>query len=240
MRLSTLKDRHRNERCVLVANGPSLNQMETRFLKHEVTIGLNKIHLGFNRFGFYPRYYVAVNPKVIQQAADQIKALNSVKFIGDGGANGNVSEDALTYLVNTRSPAQRFCKDIAAEGMHEGWTVTYAALQVAYHLGFKQVILIGLDHRYEYTGQPNEARQLDGPDPNHFSPDYFGNGQQWDNPDLAHSEESFRIARQVFEADGRSIIDATLGGACSIFPKADYKQIFSDSLNAAKRREISP
>jgi hypothetical protein len=86
--------------------------------------------------------------------------------------------------------------------------------------------LIGLDHRYNYLGEPNESKQLDGPDPNHFSPDYFGNGQKWDNPDLAKSEESFGIARQIFEEDGRSIIDATLGGACSIFPKADYQQLF--------------
>lgn len=87
-------------------------------------------------------------------------------------------------------------------------------------------IIIGMDHRYEYTGAPNEAKRLDGPDPNHFSPDYFGGGQTWDNPDLTKSEESYRIARAEFEKDGRRIIDATLDGACSVFEKADYRQLF--------------
>jgi hypothetical protein len=81
-----------------------------------------------------------------------------------------------------------------------------------------------LDHRYTYTGQPNESHRLDGPDPNHFSPEYFS-GQLWDNPDLAHSEEFYAIARKVFEADGRRIIDATVDGACTVFEKADYRAL---------------
>jgi hypothetical protein len=54
-RISRLQDRHRGERCVIVANGPSLNGMDLSFLRREVTIGVNKIFLGFQDFGFYPR-----------------------------------------------------------------------------------------------------------------------------------------------------------------------------------------
>src|SRR3546814_7967386 len=81
-----------------------------------------------------------------------------------------------------------------------------------------------MDHRYESTGDPNQTQVLDGPDLNHFSSDYFGHGQHWDNPDLAHSEESYRIARAEYERDGRRIIDATLDGACDIFEKVDHRR----------------
>lgn len=222
-RFDLLKDRHRGARCVLVANGPSLNRMELSFLRRETVIGMNKIHLGFRKFHFYPRYYVAINAQVLQQSAAEIAALNCVKFIGSRGGRF-IGENALTYQVNTDTPPQRFCRDIA-QGVHEGWTVTYAALQIAHFLGFAEVIIIGLDHRYAFDGAPNQTHRLDGPDPNHFSPDYFGNGQAWQNPDLAHSEESYRIARDAFEADGRRIIDATLDGACTVFEKADYKEL---------------
>ena len=223
-RLDGLKNRHIGQRAVLVANGPSLNHMDLAFLRREVTIGLNKIYLGLKKFGFYPRYFVAVNDKVIAQSALQINALNCVKFISDRNAH-LVPESALTYHINTVNPPARFCRDIA-QGVHEGWTVTYAALQVAYYLGFKEVIIIGMDHRYEYTGKPNETQWLDGSDPNHFSPDYFGGGQAWDNPDLANSEESYRIARAEFENVGQRIIDATHEGACTIFEKEDYRKLF--------------
>lgn len=223
-RLLYLKNRHIGQRGIIVANGPSLNHMRLDFLRDETTIGMNKIYLGFKKFRFYPRYFVAVNCKVIEQSAEHIKAMNCIKFIPTHSAR-HVPESALTYHIDTCNPPHRFCHDIT-QSVHEGWTVTYAALQIAYYLGFKEVILIGLDHRYEYSGNPNEAKLLRGSDPNHFCSDYFGGGQMWDNPDLEHSEESFRIARQEFEKDGRRILDATVDGACTIFEKIDYKKYF--------------
>lgn len=221
--VNRLKDRHQNQRAVLVANGPSLNLMDLRFLRRETVIGVNKIFLGLKRFCFYPRYYVAVNDRVIAQSVPEIQAMTCVKMISRRNA-ALLPEDALTYHIETRNPPARFSRDISL-GVHEGWTVTYAALQVAHYLGFKEVIIIGMDHRYTYTGAANEAYRLEGPDPNHFSPEYF-RGQTWDNPDLANSEESYRIARAEYERDGRRIVDATINGACTVFPKADHRQVF--------------
>lgn len=224
-RLATLYNRERGRRCVLVANGPSLNKMDLVFLRKQTCIGLNKIFLGFKKFDFYPSYYVAVNDLVLEQAAEHIKALNCVKFISQRNMRW-VPESAFTYHLNTTRPPHRFCKDITL-GVHEGWTVTYAALQVAYYLGFQEVVIIGMDHRYTYQGQPNETHLLKGDDPNHFSTNYFSN-QSWDNPDLAHSEESYLLARQMYEADGRRIIDATLNGACTVFEKQHYASLFEE------------
>lgn len=226
-RLASFHNRHQGETAVLVCNGPSLNQMDLRFLRKHTCIGLNKIFLGFKKFAFYPKYYVAVNDLVIEQSSAEIKALNCVKFISQRNARW-VPESALTHHIKTDRPPHRFCTDITL-GVHEGWTVTYAALQVAYYLGFKQVVIVGMDHRFTYQGQPNETHLLQGDDPNHFAPNYFS-GQQWDNPDLAHSEESYRLAKQVFEADGRSIIDATLKGACTVFDKQPYTQVFQNDF----------
>ncbi|MGM0695019.1 MAG: 6-hydroxymethylpterin diphosphokinase MptE-like protein [Pseudomonadota bacterium] len=230
-RLRALHNRHAGEQCVLVCNGPSLNQMNLSFLKHQNVIGLNKIYLGFKKFNFYPRYWVGVNPKVIQQSHKEIRSLNCVKFVSEHNSRGLVPEDALTYWVNTASPPQRFCKDLTL-GVHEGWTVTFAALQVAYFLGFSRVIIIGMDHNFSYTGKPNEAHIMKGNDNNHFSPDYFGNGQQWDNPDVENSEASYRIAREVYEQDGRQILDASLDGHCEIFEKRDYRELFKGFIQS--------
>lgn len=233
-RLLQLKNRHLGERCVLVANGPSLNKMNLSFLKGETTIGLNKIFLGFKKFGFYPRYYVAINPVVIEQSATQIKAMNAVKFLGHDAAKDHLTESAMTYFIHTHAFKRDeegvcrsgFCDDIAAQGIYEGWTVTYAALQVAYFLGFIEVVIIGMDHRFTFKGDPNERQVLEGQDSNHFDPKYFGGGQSWDTPDLANSEASYRTARRFFEATGRKILDATVDGDCPVFEKVDYRTLF--------------
>ena len=223
-RLHFFANRHQGERAILVANGPSLNQMDLRPLRRETVIGLNKIYLGIRRFGFYPRYLVAINRLVIEQAAAEIRRLNCAKFISSRGSHA-LPEDALTHHIQSRNTPCRFCRDIT-EGINEGHTVTYAALQIAYYMGFAEIVIIGLDHRFQYHGEPNEEQRLDGADPNHFCPEYFGGGQSWQNPDLKNSEESFRIAREVFEDDGRRIIDATVNGACTVFEKRDYQTLF--------------
>lgn len=225
-RLVGLRNRHLGQRCVIVANGPSLNRMALGALRGEHVIGLNKIHLGLPRLGFYPRYLVAVNRTVIAQAAAAFGALNCVRFLGAQAAlAAGLRPSALTHLVDTARPPARFSTDISL-GMHEGWTVTHAALQVAYHLGYADVVLIGLDHRYRFDGLPNESHVLEGPDPNHFSEQYFGFGQRWDNPDLAESEVSYRAALEAFAADGRRVRDATVDGACTVFPKVDFNSLF--------------
>ncbi len=117
-------------------------------------------------------------------------------------------------------PPEVFSRDLT-QGFREGGTVTHAALQVAWWMGLAEVVIIGMDHRFIFEGAPHEARHLSGPDPNHFSPDYFAD-QTWDNPDLALSEASYAEARRAFEADGRRIVDATRGGACQVFEKADF------------------
>ena len=44
---------------------------------------------------------------------------------------------------------------------------------------------------------------------------------------LRNSEISYKAARDVFEAGGRSIIDCTIGGACDVFEKADVSVLYS-------------
>ncbi|MFT2091655.1 6-hydroxymethylpterin diphosphokinase MptE-like protein [Paraglaciecola sp. 2405UD69-4] len=222
--LEYLKNRHFGERAIIICNGPSLNQMDLSFLKREKTIGLNKIYLGFKKFNFYSNYYVAVNKKVLEQSHQEINRLTCHKFLSNR-CTDLFQKDCLTHVIKTNNPPARFSTDLL-QGMEEGWTVTYAALQVAYYLGFKDIFIIGMDHRFEYNGAPNAESVMTQSDPNHFSPDYFAKGSKWDNPDLENSERSYEIARQVYGENNRRIFDATVNGNCDIFEKVDYKSIF--------------
>jgi hypothetical protein len=104
--------------------------------------------------------------------------------------------------------------------MASGGTVTYVSLQLAYYLGFTKVIIIGMDHRFSAVGIPNVAEtRTEENDRDHVHPNYFPKGMKWQLPDLHRSELAYREARKAFERDGRRIIDATVGGACEVFPK---------------------
>ena len=216
--LSLVKNRHHGETAVLLCNGPSLNQVDFQLIREFPVIGLNKIYLGITRFGITPRYYVAVDRLVIGQSLQQISLLPCVKFLPVelfGGAQP--PPPPLCFLLKTENPTEHFYQDISA-GVNQGSTVTYVALQIAFFMGFSKLIIVGMDHRYHFSGKPHEKTRLIGDDVNHFDPSYFRD-QQWNNPDLATIEQSYRAARWNFECAGMRIIDCTMGGACDIFEK---------------------
>jgi ubiquinone/menaquinone biosynthesis C-methylase UbiE len=231
-RLAAYKDRHAGQHCVIIGNGPSLNQMDLSFLKKEITFGTNRIYLGFEKWDFTPTYYVSVNPLVLEQSAAEISKINAPKFISHHGLPFLTDSDQLMFLASLDSPC--FSRD-PRQGVWEGYTVTYVTMQLAYFMGFEQVILIGVDHSFTAPGQPNQEVVSGGTDPNHFHPDYFGKGVRWHLPDLQNSEVAYRMAKYAFNAEERTILDATVGGKLTIFPKVDYRQTFFQSQTGSSR-----
>jgi hypothetical protein len=90
-------------------------------------------------------------------------------------------------------------------------------------MGFEEVILVGVDHNFTTKGTPNTTITSTGDDPNHFSPAYFGKGFRWQLPDLEGSERAYHLAHQAYQQAGRRVVDATVGGKLTVFPKVDYK-----------------
>jgi hypothetical protein len=222
-RLDRFRDCHKGEEIILICNGPSLNKTDFSKLRGRTIMGLNKIYLGFSKYKFYPNYYLAVNKEIISQSASAISRLRCVNFIASGNHEGKIQSGPLTHWVKADLSPMGFSKDICF-GIHQGWTVTHAGLQVAYFMGFSRVIIVGMDHRYQYDGHPNELKEMTGPDVNHFCPDYF-RGCLWNNPDLSQAEDAYRIARHTYEEAGRAIIDCTVDGACKVFDKCSLEEV---------------
>jgi hypothetical protein len=128
-------------------------------------------------------------------------------------------------FLHTTYSGPRFARDIRGR-LWEGATVTYIALQLAYYMGFEKVILIGIDHNFSTKGQPNMTVVSQGNDPDHFAGNYFGKGFRWQLPDLETSEQAYRMAHATFTSDRREILDATVNGSLTVFPKIEFDTLF--------------
>jgi len=223
-KLNALKDSHKGERCFVVGNGPSLNVTDLSKLQNEFSIGTNRIFLAKEELGFSPTVLLSVNNLVVEQSARELEALDMPKFFS-WRCREWISMDSNTHFLYTSYFTPGFAKNVSGR-VWEGGTVTNVALQLAYHLGFKHVVLIGVDHNYVDKGKPNSTVESQGPDPNHFSKDYFGKGFKWQLPDLETWEDGYRIVRQAYEADSREVLDATIGGKLQVFKKIDYDSLW--------------
>ena len=227
-RLAALKDIHKGKRAFVIANGPSLKYTDMSRLKNEFTFGMNRIYLMFPGLGFSTTYLTVVNDLVIEQTAGELAALSLPKFLAWRSRRhfpANLPMNRLPTFLYTSYTGPRFATDVRGR-VWEGATVTNVTLQLAFHMGFQQVILIGVDHNYNTKGKPNATVMSQGDDPNHFSPSYFGKGFRWQLPDLETSEVGYAMARDAYRKAGREILDATIGGKLTIFPKVDYDSLF--------------
>lgn len=227
-RLARLKDVHKGKRAFVVANGPSLKYTDMSKLRNEITFGMNRIYLMFPQLGFTTTYLTVVNDLVIEQTATDLANLSLPKFLAWRSRRhfpADLPRRQVPTFLYTSYTGPHFSTNVRGR-VWEGATVTNVILQLAFHMGFQQVILIGVDHNYTATGKPNTTVVSQGDDPNHFSPSYFGKGFRWQLPDLETSEVGYAMAREAYRKAGREIVDATIGGKLTIFPKVDYDSLF--------------
>jgi hypothetical protein len=180
--------------------------------------------------GFSTTYHVTVNRLVIEQCIEEIERIPVPKFLNWHFRDlVSFTDDMMFLQTNVYEP--QFTRDIT-RALWEGATVTYVAMQIAYYMGFHQVILIGVDHSFATKGRPHSEVVSTGDDPNHFDSNYFGKGFRWQLPDLETSEIAYRMAREAFEESGREIVDATVGGKLQAFRKVDYQEILAPPRTA--------
>jgi len=226
--LDAYRARHRGERCFVIGNGPSLARTDLSKLAGAVTFGANRIYLLGESHGFLPTYFVCSNELVLEQYHVDIAGLPMPKFLNwnrrrlFGPASQNIAYFRLRLQLFDRFGTTPL------RALSSGGTVTYVSLQLAYFMGFREVILIGVDHDFVDKGTPNVTEVRNQPrDENHFDPNYFPRGSRWQPPDLLRSEIAYAIARETFAGAGGRILDATLGGRCTVFEKVEYASLFA-------------
>lgn len=218
---------HKGKRCFVVANGPSIAKTDLELLRNEYSFGLNRIYLYFDKSSFRPTYFVAVNELILEQFSHEINKLKMPKFLNwNRRVLFNSADRSVLFLKSKMVFKDEFQKDIV-QPLVVGGTVTFVALQIAYYMGFNEIVLVGLDHTYNEKGIPSvTVTRTEEKDLSHFHSEYFPKGIRWQPPDLVRSELDFSLALQNYNQAGRTIIDATIGGNCPVFEKADYYSLF--------------
>ena len=218
-KIKVWKNRFLGDRAVILCNGPSLNMVDFSALSASrvFTFGLNKINLLFTRTDFRPSAVVAVNPHVMEQNADFYNTTDIPLFLDYHGRQW-VRFNKNVCFLHSADLFGSFARDCTIS-INQGHTVTYVAMQLAYHMGFKEVGLVGCDHTFATKGPANKTVIAGEKDSNHFDPNYFAGGVKWQLPDLTASELHYERARDTFERYGRKIINCTEGGRLELFPR---------------------
>ena len=237
-RIKALKDKFKGQRCFIVGNGPSLNKIDLSKFDNEYSFAVNSIFFKTKEMGYKPSFYVVEDIQVIRDNIDEINEYECDYMFFPSAQKQKFKKGENRYFLNqdhsfyiptsTYFETPRFSKDLSKEAFC-GQSVTIVNLQLAYYLGFTEVYLVGMDFSYvipksaKINGTVIESTE---DDVNHFHPDYFGKGKKWHDPKLHNVLKSYKLAKLMYEMDGRKILNATVGGNLDVFDRVDFKTLF--------------
>ena len=228
-----LKAKRNKNSCVIVGNGPSLNNTNLRLLGDTDVFIANYAFLDQELLN-YAKYLSVVNYLVAEQGSHKINQLSDVTKLFPYWLSYCLNEDENTYYFNSIGRLE-FSKDIHK---NVSWrsTVSFFQMQIAYWLGYQKVLLIGFDHDYDQNASTVEGDiiQSDDDDINHFDRRYF-KGKKWQAADIKNMEATYLLAKQAFEEDGREIINCTVGGKLEVFKRASLSSQLSSYNNRTSK-----
>lgn len=149
-------NRHSGETCVLVGNGPNLELTPLELLNYP-TFGMNTC---FKRTGWKPDYYTVVDSRVMREFGEEVLVgyADVPKFFPT--PNLDKWEGPNIYRFYHRpGPLWPRCEValwppglLTEQGITYG-NVMHIAMQLAYYMGFKTMLIVGMQHR------PNHAKE---------------------------------------------------------------------------------
>lgn len=229
--LERYKNSHLGERCVLVANGPSLLPEDLDKIKGEWTFGCNKIYYMFPKTQWRPDFYCVLDERYIERSQDEIFSQIDMPIFTNDVVYKKISEknrEGKKILYSRQIHYERF----------QAWPhlleYTYATNQgtvlsfvmaLAIYMGFKEIYVLGADNTATVAG-------------NHFSGHLEDKGlEQIQKERLKkngwgthHWKDQMELEMATFEAyakaHGISIYNVTRGGQLNAFERKEFDEVF--------------
>lgn len=216
--LSKLKNKHKNEPCVIIGGGPSLNKMNLNFFADYVTIACNGFYLKHDEISFTPTYYTVEDPlpaednrKEINNIDDTIRVIPyDLKRIIDEPKN-TIYVNFRRSAINSRSSKFPFYSHDFLNESFWGGTVLYFNIQLAEYLGCNPIYLIGVDLSYSVSKSVERLGAVltsTEDDENHFDPRYFGKGKRWHLPETDRMQQAFDEAHKQLKSKNIKLFNA--------------------------------
>ncbi len=227
-KIMQLKDINKGKRCFIVATGPSLNKVNFDLLKNEDLISMNRGYVIEDKFNISIKYHMCIDNKTqLKQFRENYNDLTHIPTFYDFRLHSLFDKIPNRYFVLTRfSP--RFMSDNGSV-FGNGKSVTYTCIQLAYHLGYSEVYLIGKDHSYSTKAKPGTSVKVGSDTQNHFFKGYYNKKQIYDAPDYSGEEFAYKVALDHYTKNNSLIMDATIGGKLDVFPKVKFEDIFKEN-----------
>jgi hypothetical protein len=237
--LRSYKDKHKDESCFIIGNGPSLTIADLEKISDRFTFCSNMIYKIFDITSFRPTYYVVGDVNFFPKYFKETLRFGISDYFVTRAAKKKMPFPSNVHCFNTYGP---FClvkesmknndfSEDASAYLAVTYTVTFLAIQLAAYMGFKTIYLVGVDHKYAVTANDKGEIVVD----NTVASSHAKGLEEEATSSLQAVDSttySYQIARQYCDKHGIEIRNATRGGALNVFERID----FDEAVRLSKER----
>lgn len=229
--LKKYKNKFQGKRCFIIGNGPSLMAKDLEKLKGEVTFAANRIYKIFGETDWRPTFW-AVFDESVGTSEGFLENINrypcEMKFFRQEGYYANRYFDGPKCLIHSWWDRKylnkpQFSCDIE-KGIFTIATVTYTMIQIARYMGFSEIYLLGVDHKYQNTMTRDGKIIVDS-----SVKSYFGENSKIENNVCSSTWEldiAYEYAEKYSKENNFRIYNATRGGYLETFQRVDFDKLF--------------
>lgn len=224
-KIEKYKNLHNGETCYIIGTGPSLTLKDLEMLKNKYTFGVNTLYKLFDDLGWQTTYYCLIDPKTYGNISDEIRKheIKNIFYAGnrisDDVKNGIPFELECSDFYKIKQPELYNFTCFSNEldkYIYDGASVVYATLQIAVYMGFKRIVLLGVDCNYTLKKEELHNDKLS------YTSDY---NYKWNENTGLTMIEGFKYAKAYSDENGIEIINATRGGMLEVFERANLEDI---------------
>ena len=238
--LKKLRNKHKSESCFVIGNGPSLMADDLSVLKDKniVSFAANRIYKMLDDTEWHPTYYVCTDYLLIRDFIDEANKIPVKKRFTSlhNHYNCGITLDNCIYF-DYKYPPQFKDKSFngnACDGMYWLGTVTNCMIQLAIHMGFKNIYLIGIDHNFDRYIDENGNEVIDETVKNYFCDEYDDDIIEEVHRDLGESTKGYRWMANFAKQNGINIFNASRQTKLLCFPRISFEEAIKDVINGEK------
>ncbi|MCF6171891.1 MAG: DUF115 domain-containing protein [Bacteroidales bacterium] len=245
-----LKNKYAGKRVFLIGNGPSLNKTPLYLLKDEYTMCFNRFSLFFERLNWTPSFFATTDNLVLSDLLtelDSVVSKSAYSFFPDIHFRGEKFINKIEQKDNILWIHQLFGRGFSTNlpKVFPGGSVIYEGFQILRHLGFKEIILLGVDMNFQIHKSVKylDSKSVDiiseqDDDPNHFDPRYFGKNRKYHQPEafvIQSIIDNLDFLGQNMDKFGLQILNAGYDSKVTSFPKVDFESLFQYDKDEKKK-----
>ena len=237
--MKRIHNTHLGEGCFIIGNGPSLtvDDLNTLAEKQIDCFAMNRIYKIFPQTKWRPTYYVNMDWRLIRDVLNEVNLIPSKQkfFHAYHLAITEFRKKIKTRAVFNLKYSEEVPFSIDCSKFLNGVsTVTIASIQLAAHMGYRNICLLGVDHNFDNFIDENGKKVINEGVKNYFVDNYDTDISNEVVYNLGKTTKEYYAVQDFYPKHGVNIYNATRTTKLEAFPKISFEKAVENITNNSR------